>query len=278
MGIAFDDRGAGPPVLLLHGQPGDRHDWDGVAHRLEGCRVIAPDRPGYGDSLRPAIGLWENAAALRRLVQDLEVTPLTVAGHSYGAAVALALAEAWPEAVSALVLVSPAGGRTSLGPVDRAMALPGVGEAVGFAALRTGATLAHWAGRLVPGGRLGGIGPRTHRRSSGRIGPFPDSWRHDDAWRSFAAEQRSLLAEIPAVAADLGRVRAPATIVAGRRDRVVPPGAVEELTSALPQAKVIWVEGVGHLLPWRRPDVVAEAVLAATRSAGGGGPSSPAAG
>lgn len=236
-----------------------------MADRLVGDhRVIVPDRPGYGSSPGPARGPRGNAEALAGLIRDLEVAPVTAVGHSYGAAVALRLAEAHPEAVVGLVLVCPAGSPRSLSLMDRALAAPGVGEAVGFATMRAGGNLAHWLARLVPVGRADQASDRVALPPD-RIGPFAESWRRDDAWRSFAAEQRALVAEIPETAAALGGVRVPVTILAGRRDRVVPPPAVEELAAALPAARVVWVEDGGHLLLWRRAELVAETVAGAIR-------------
>lgn len=50
--IAFDDIGAGDPVLLLHGFPATRHLWSQVAPILAtaGFRVLVPDLAGYGAS------------------------------------------------------------------------------------------------------------------------------------------------------------------------------------------------------------------------------------
>jgi pimeloyl-ACP methyl ester carboxylesterase len=48
--LAYDRYGQGPPVLLLHGWPGDRGDYREVVPRLAGCDVIVPDLRGFGES------------------------------------------------------------------------------------------------------------------------------------------------------------------------------------------------------------------------------------
>ena len=50
--LASIERGSGPPVVLLHGQPGSGSSWEPVTRRLEReFRVLAPDRIGYGASV-----------------------------------------------------------------------------------------------------------------------------------------------------------------------------------------------------------------------------------
>jgi haloalkane dehalogenase len=53
--VNYRDRGAGQPVLFLHGNPDTSEMWDGVIERLSGrMRCIAPDLPGFGGSAVPA--------------------------------------------------------------------------------------------------------------------------------------------------------------------------------------------------------------------------------
>jgi haloalkane dehalogenase len=51
--MAYHERGEGPPVLLLHGNPTSSYLWRDVIPELEGCgRLIAPDLIGMGDSAK----------------------------------------------------------------------------------------------------------------------------------------------------------------------------------------------------------------------------------
>ncbi|MST32634.1 alpha/beta fold hydrolase, partial [Acidimicrobiaceae bacterium USS-CC1] len=63
--LAGIDRGEGPVVVLLHGQPGTSADWSAVVPLLaDRFRVLAPDRPGYGRTAGPAAGFAGNAEAV----------------------------------------------------------------------------------------------------------------------------------------------------------------------------------------------------------------------
>ena len=66
MSLAVTDVGSGHPILLVHGQPGSRADWSRLIPLLAGDhRVLAVDRPGYGESGGEAVGLLENAQPAR---------------------------------------------------------------------------------------------------------------------------------------------------------------------------------------------------------------------
>lgn len=247
-------------ALLVHGQPGQGSDWENVAVDLTSSnRVLVPDRPGYGRTGGRAVGLAANADSLDRLLDDKGVDSATVVGHSYGGGVALAMALRHGDRVGALVLVSSVGTGRSIGPYDRLLGLPVLGEGLAFAGLEL-------SRRLLP----------PLRRRSAQLPPAVGSWlraipepsvasdegrRHGgETWRSFVTEQRALLAETPSLEAGLGSVQVPTAVVAGRRDRLVPARASAELAEAIPGAELVWLAGVGHLLPQEAPGPLVEIV------------------
>ncbi|MCX5542753.1 alpha/beta hydrolase [Paraburkholderia sp. CNPSo 3076] len=108
--------GAGDPILLIHGSgPGVTAwaNWRGIIPVLsQKARVIAPDMLGFGYTqcpeqfkLTPAV--W--VESLIALLDALEIEKVSVVGNSFGGAIALALAKAYPERVNRLVLMGAAG-------------------------------------------------------------------------------------------------------------------------------------------------------------------------
>lgn len=110
--LHYVERGAGPPVLLMHGNGATWEDFatsglmDLLATRH---RVLAFDRPGFGYSTRPSWRRWTAAAqaallmkAARRLGADSPV----VVGHSWGALVALHMGIAQPGRIAGIVLLA----------------------------------------------------------------------------------------------------------------------------------------------------------------------------
>jgi len=105
----FEDRGAGEPLLLLHGGMGIGDDWRHVFPRdPEGYRVIVPDLRGHGRSTSPdeAFSVRRCAGDVLALVDHLEIRRAKAIGLSLGAKTLLHVATAQPSRLEAMVLVS----------------------------------------------------------------------------------------------------------------------------------------------------------------------------
>jgi pimeloyl-ACP methyl ester carboxylesterase len=244
-------------VVLLHGQPGSGADWQQVADRLpDGLGVLAPDRPGYGASPRPAGGFTAGARAVVTEMDSRGIDRAVLVGHSYGGGVALATAQLAPERVEALVLLA------SVGPgcltwADWMFAAPVSGELFAFVAWR----LTPWFARAVLA-----VARQVRRRPLG-----PDqavNWqiwanaRHDHGplWRSFLAEQRALVRELGGLTAALPAVARPVLLVADPHDMIVPVRSTQRLAAALPDARIEMLDGPGHHLPRRAAPQIAAAI------------------
>jgi pimeloyl-ACP methyl ester carboxylesterase len=106
------DRGSGPPLVLLHGLGAQLRNFTYalVEPLAANFRVICVDRPGCGYSTRPArvsASLPGQAATIAKLLAALDIAKPIVVGHSYGGALALALAVNHPDSVGSLALVAP---------------------------------------------------------------------------------------------------------------------------------------------------------------------------
>jgi pimeloyl-ACP methyl ester carboxylesterase len=101
-----------PVIVLIHGASGNHRDlMESIGTSLaERFRVIAVDRPGHGSSPRGASGASDLEEQARRIADALDtigVTRATILGHSFGAAVALALAIDRPMLPERLILMTP---------------------------------------------------------------------------------------------------------------------------------------------------------------------------
>jgi pimeloyl-ACP methyl ester carboxylesterase len=256
--VVADQYGGGAPVLLLHGQPGSATDWGRVSPLLEReFFVVVPDRPGYGRTGGPALGFMGNAAAMVELLDRLEVERVIAVGHSWGGGVAIALAEAYPERVTGLVLAASIAPGETVGWDDRLLAAPYVGEALSW--LTIGATglllgsdrVQHLADERLAGRALEAVKALT-RLTGARTG--------SRVWRSFVTEQRALLAELDNLAGGLSAIDVPAVVISGTADRVVPARVADILSAGLPSSSRRVLEGAHHLIPYDHPETVSAAV------------------
>jgi pimeloyl-ACP methyl ester carboxylesterase len=120
--LAYDRAGSGPAVLLLHGWPGDRTDYQAVVPLVTAeVEAVVPDLRGFGESDRhPAEpGRQYTAAAQARsiiaLIGELGLGRPVLAGYDIGSRIAQAVARERPDLVKALVVSPP---------------LPGIGDRI----------------------------------------------------------------------------------------------------------------------------------------------------
>lgn len=109
--MAYELRGEGPPLVLLHGFTGSSGDWAhafDLAALARDHTVIAPDLRGHGRSTNPAGTLTIRQCALDvfALLDSLGVTTFRAVGLSFGAKCLLHLATQQPDRVESMVLVS----------------------------------------------------------------------------------------------------------------------------------------------------------------------------
>ncbi len=255
-------RGTGADLLLLHGALNTHYDWlTGPADALaEAARVTLIDRPGHGLSRRPRfVGTpRDQAAQIASGLDRLGIGRAVIVGHSFGALVSLALAEQFPERVSALVLVAPL-----------AFPEPRLVEH-GLLAPRSAPVIGPLLSRL---GTLSGF----DRAALGLLQMLmfspdgvPDEWKQgfphaqvldSDTLVHEGEDAAAVLPLSPAGSIDLRQVEMPVHILAGTSDKIVrQEGQGKALSRLLPNARLTEIEGAGHMLHHSHPDLLLRAV------------------
>jgi 3-oxoadipate enol-lactonase len=241
--LAYDIRGHGPPLVLIQGLGVGRWGWEPVADRLaRRFQVITIDNRGIGASDAPPgpYSARVMAADVLAVLDDAGVGKASVVGTSLGGMVAQELALEHPDRVDRLVLVAtiPGGRLTAPMPLKTAYLL-------------TWAPLMHSEARLR-GFVRNALGPRTVRRRTrvvrrllARKRAHPQS---EQAWRAQATA---------GVLFDPGgrqrRITQPTLILQGTADQVVNPINADRLANLIPDARVLYLDGAGHLLYWDEP-------------------------
>jgi pimeloyl-ACP methyl ester carboxylesterase len=108
--IFLIDRGEGPPIFFIHGNPDSADVWLPLIDRLQGYRCIAPDLPGFGRSTLPKgfrFSLPELADFIKRAMNQANVTePVHLVVHDFGGPFGFAWAVSHPEKVQSICVMN----------------------------------------------------------------------------------------------------------------------------------------------------------------------------
>jgi pimeloyl-ACP methyl ester carboxylesterase len=112
--LAYQDAGAGPAIVLLHGSLTDYRSWTAQVPALsKQFRVLAPSLRHYypepWDGRGDDFSIAQHADDVAAFVARLAVGRVHLLGHSRGGAVALTVARRYPQLVATLVLADPRG-------------------------------------------------------------------------------------------------------------------------------------------------------------------------
>lgn len=250
-------------LVLVHGYRGDHHGLEPVVAALPGIRILSPDLPGFGRSTPLREAPHSIAGYARWLDAFLAATGTrgraTVLGHSFGSiVVAHAIAAGTP--VPRLVLVNPIS-------TDPMAGVNGVLARLTRLYYRLGRALpprlgAAWLGSPVIVRFMSASLAKTRDRGLRR-------WIHEEHHRYFSAfADRDTLAEgfdaslSTDVAAAADALTMPTLLVVGADDLIAPLAGQRTLAERLPDARLVVLDGVGHLVHYERPAEAAAAIAA----------------
>lgn len=113
--LRYRQAGEGPPLVLVHGLGCSTDYWvrNGAWIAAAGYRVLAPDLPGFGrtDGPRAGLSIVQQAYAVSVFAEAMRLGPAAYLGHSLSCQTVLELACTEPARVSALILAAPTGDR-----------------------------------------------------------------------------------------------------------------------------------------------------------------------
>lgn len=261
MGLAYDRRGEGPELVLLHGVGHRRQAWNAVIDLLTPHRtIIAVDLPGHGDS-PPLKGCGTDPVEamgleLKGLFDELGLDRPHVAGNSLGGALALgAAARGHARSVTGL---SPAGFWAAPWEYHYARAV--------FRAMQSSAPLKPYlprlahstAGRAVINAAI--IAKPSRMTAEQAIGDAQAFFRAKDAVNAVLA-RRLEFTEAAAIPAGV-----PVTIAWGEKDRLLPRSQARVARRHLPNATFHLLRGCGHVPMTDDPGAVAQILLRGSAS------------
>lgn len=261
--VEHKGNGKGAPIIFIHGLPGVSSDFDRVGSLLKDRHWVSIDRPGFGESTGDAGEIYGQAKLVAEFARKLKLREPTIVGHSYGGAVALAMADRNRHAVGRLVLVAAAAGGTRPGFTDRASAriiqvthLPVIEQALDV-----------FASNLV---LRGTASPQVSTAfAPDDVVPAYKTQLltynlKDDDLDAYQREILNFEADRIELNRSLKTIRVPAIVLQGRSDSSVKPRFGGVIAKELPNARLVEVEG-GHMIPWVRPREIVKAIASVER-------------
>ena len=239
-----------PAIIFLHGAGMDHSVWALLARAFahHGHAVLAPDFPGHGHSAgEPLTSIAALADWIAALIDASGAKKARLVGHSMGSLVALETAARHPGKVTGLGLIATAA--TMRVSHDLLSAAKTNGHAaIDMMAIWGEGYRATLGGSQAPGlWMLGGAERLLERARPGVI----------------SADLAACNGYQDALSA-AGKIDVPAIVIQGSRDLMTPAKSARALAAAMPNCRLVVIEGAGHLLMSERPDDV----LAALRNKG----------
>jgi esterase len=252
--MAYVERGAGQPVLLIHGIFTDFRYFSGVMDAFPpNYRFIAVSLRHYyperWDGKGGSFSMRQHVDDVAAFVRELNAGAVHLVGHSRGGSLALYMAKDHPELVRTLTLAEPgmpafqpaggasAGGRKSV--LESAAAL-----------LDQGKTDKALASLQIGGPDTWEAGPEAYRQML-----------RDNAWtlKGLISDPGDKWA--PYTCADAGRIAVPVLLVGGEKSPPERGKSLDAIQSCLKRSERAVIAGVGHPMPRLNPVGFSEAVL-----------------
>ncbi|MBO3662465.1 alpha/beta fold hydrolase [Microbacterium stercoris] len=246
-------------ILAVHGFRGEHHGLEPVVAFLPDVRVIMPDLPGFGETG----ALPGRRHDIEAYADWLDAFAATVApgaivlGHSFGSIVSSAAVARGLRAPK-LILVNPIGAPALEGPRGILTRL---------------AIFYYWAGARLPKPigtwllrnriivRITSIAMAKTRDASLRA--FIHN-QHDTYFSRFADRDTLHEAFVTSVSHDVSqyaeRLTMPTLLIAADRDDITPIEAERALAQRIPDARLVEIAGVGHLIHYEKPGEAARAI------------------
>jgi pimeloyl-ACP methyl ester carboxylesterase len=255
-------KGAGAPLLLIHGFGASSETWSGIAEPLSlHFRVVTIDLMGFGKSSKPtgaSYALEDQAKGVLRVISDLGLNDVTLVGHSMGGGVALLMAlellalQAAHVRLRRLVLIDSMAFPQRLPHFIALLRVPVVGP------LLVRIIPPSWCVRYVL--RQSYYDPS--RIEHARIEAYADALRNHGGRHAIVATARALIpANFSDIIARYPEIRVPILLLWGLKDRIVPLRVLELLKVAFPAAYRAEIDDCGHLPHEEKPGETSERLL-----------------
>jgi pimeloyl-ACP methyl ester carboxylesterase len=255
--MAYLEVGHGPPLVCVHGALGDFRSWSAVLGPLsKRHRVIAVSLrhffPEHWNGVGDTYSIAQHVADLIAFIEQIEVKPVDLMGHSRGGHIAFRAAQRRPDLLRKLVLVEPGGDLdASLDPAAK----PGPSQFSGGFTAATG---------IISAGDI-----------DGGMKFFFDTVEGDGAWARLPEARRqqlrdnafTLVGQVrdkrpPYSRLDAEQIRMPTLFIGGADTKGLLPQVLHALAAHVPDSRKAMIAGTSHWMFEQAPQQFCEIVLA----------------
>jgi pimeloyl-ACP methyl ester carboxylesterase len=249
--LAYIDRGAGQPVLLVHGFPLDHTMWDAQIESLsKHAHVIAPDLRGFGQSklgpVDPTYGITMERYAddLAEFLDEIDLgadQPIVFIGLSMGGYIGWQFVRKYPSRLRGLAQLDT----RSMADTDEARA----------GRIKMAENVAEWgSGRVAEmmGPKL--VAPSAFEKKPAVVTVLRRVVSNTPP-AAIAAAQRGLAAR-PDMINFLPQINVPTLVIVGDQDAISPLAEMKAIAAAIPNAEFVVIPDSGHMTTMENPEAV----------------------
>ena len=245
-------------VVMVHGFRGTHHGLQDIVDNLPDMHVIVPDLPGF-DASKPMTARQHDIDGYRDFVigfiHELSLKQPVLLGHSFGSIVAAAAVAEDPTIAKKLILVNT------------------IAEPLRDAPLAWAVNLFYWLGRRLPerASRLLMGNPLVVRMMSELLAKTPNKdlrrdihrrhLKHFSTYHSSRTLYEAYVSSITRSVLQMAEhIHLPTLLIAGELDTIAPLRGQQRLDKTIPNAELVMLPGVGHLVHYEKPAEVAKAI------------------
>ena len=241
-------------IFFWHGFRGSHRGLVGVAELLPDYRLIIPDLPGWGESgtLRKSNTFAHYVSFLKKFIAHFELDDFVLAGHSFGASLALAYATTYPKHIKQLLLIAPVVNADSftsrLGELYYAVGAkipqPFRRKWIGNPVINMGKT------ELITV-MINPIKRQKLVRDEQKNLAYIRDWVEIETYQSFYDTD---------FWQSMKSLTMPTTLISATRDRMTSMATSRRIAATIPACRMITLKNDGHFSPIEHPTAVAEAM------------------
>jgi pimeloyl-ACP methyl ester carboxylesterase len=258
--LHYEIYGAGNPVLCLHGFGASLFSWRNFIEPFShDYQLILVDLKGSGNSPKPldsAYSTKDHADLLYRLIQDLDLKELTLAGNSFGGALALLLSimllDKEPGRLRSLVLIDAGAYKEYIPIYVKLIGVPLIGAAAIYL------TPAKCMARSIL--KLAYYDPQ--KITAAQIAAYAAPIASPGGKHALLETGKQIIPpDIDQLVARYKDINVPTLIIWGKQDKIISPAAADLLDQAIPNSTLKWIDQCGHVPQEETPEATVPLVL-----------------